>query len=72
MEGVLRPPRYLFHFTKGGHLPDEGVGIGRRRRHFRVVQILLAAAIGVEAGRRHGVAAFLQQLADEAAAGARR
>lgn len=58
--------------THGGVLPDEGVRVGRGGGYFGVRQVLLALAIGVEAGRQHGVAVFLQQLADEKTAGVRR
>lgn len=57
--------------TAAGVLPDERVRVRRRRRYFGVRQILLALPVGVEAGRYHGVAVFLQQLADQKAAGVR-
>lgn len=57
--------------TAASVLPDERVGVRRRRGYFGVRQILLALPVGVEARRYHGVAVFLQQLADQKAAGVR-
>ena len=42
------------------------MGIGGRRGHFRVVQVLPALPIGVEAGREQGVAVLVQELPDQA------
>lgn len=47
-------------------LPDKRVRVRRRGRHFRIVQVLLALSVGVEAGGQHRVAVLLQQLADQA------
>lgn len=57
--------------TAASVLPDERVCVRRRGRDFGVRQILLALPVGVEARRYHGVAVFLQQLADQKAASVR-
>ena len=46
--------------------PHERVRIGGRRRHFRVVQVLPALPVSVEAGGQHGVAVHLQELPNQA------
>lgn len=42
------------------------MGIGGRRRHFCVIQVLPTLPVSVEPRREHGVAVFIQKLADEA------
>lgn len=47
------------------NLRDKRVRVGRGRRYFRVVQVLLAMPVGVEARGHHRVTVLLQQLADQ-------
>lgn len=42
------------------------MGIGGRRGHFCVVQVLPALPISVEAGREHGAAVLIQELPNQA------
>lgn len=46
--------------------PHEGMRIGRRRRHFCIIQVLLALSIGIEARGQHGIAVLIQKLANQA------
>lgn len=52
-------------------LPDKWVCVGWWGRHFRVVQVLLAVSVGVEARRQHRVAVLLQELPDQTSPGVR-
>lgn len=42
------------------------MGIGGRRGHFCVVQVLPALPVSVEAGREHGAAVLIQELPNQA------
>lgn len=42
------------------------MGIGGRRRHFCIIQVLPALPIGIESGGQHGVTVFIQKLVNQA------
>lgn len=42
------------------------MGVGGRRRHFCVIQVLPALPVGIEPGGQHGVAVLIQKLVNQA------